>query len=246
MMPVVAHLTELRKRLVYSIIALAGGFAICWSFARDIYDVLMQPLVDVLGEGRKLIFTAPAEAFVTYMKVALIAGGLLAAPVIMWQIWRFVAPGLYRRERAYFAWVVLFGSLFFVGGALFGYLIVFPIGFRFFINTFETPRIEALITLRDYLRFASQLLFAFGLAFELPVFVFFLARVGLVTPQWLWKNFRFAVLIIFVAAAIFTPPDVISQLVLGVPLTLLYVLAVGAAYVFGPRKGEGDKAEKDD
>lgn len=236
-MSLVEHLTELRKRLLWSFGAIAVGFGAAWHFAPDIFALLMKPLTDVLGEGRQVVFTAPTEAFTTYLKVAIVTGVFAAAPVIFWQIWRFVAPGLYKKEKAYFAVVVIVGAFFFTGGALFGYFGVFPIGFKFFINTYENPTIQALITVKEYWKFALGMLVGFGIAFELPVFVFFLARIGLVTPQWLWKNFRYAVLVIFIAAAIFTPPDVISQTILGVPLVLLYLLATGAAYLFdGKRK----------
>jgi sec-independent protein translocase protein TatC len=242
-MSLIEHLAELRKRLMISLAAVGVGFGVAWYFSDRIYQVLMLPLTRVIGENRKLIFTSPAEAFVTYMKVSMLAGVFAASPVIIWQIWKFAAPGLFRREQLYFKWVVFAGSFFFVVGALFGYFGVFPIGFKYFITAFETKNIEALITLKDYLSFASGLLFAFGVAFELPVFVFFLARIGIVTPQWLWKNFRWAILVIFIIAAIFTPPDAISQCIMGIPLTLLYLLAVGAAYLFGPKKKKDAEAE---
>ncbi|MCB1154945.1 MAG: twin-arginine translocase subunit TatC [Deltaproteobacteria bacterium] len=235
-MSLVDHLLELRKRLLISLGAVLGGFLICWGVSEHIFHLLTRPLTHVLGDQGHMIFTAPHEAFMTYLKVAAIAGLLVASPVILWQIWRFVAPGLYLKEKTYFAAVVMVGTFFFVGGALFGYFVVFPIGFEYFIDTFQTPEIVAMITLKEYLSFATSLLIAFGVTFESPVFIFFLARIGLVTPQWLWKNFRYAVLIIFVVAAIFTPADALSQMALAVPLTVLYLLATGLAYLVGKKK----------
>jgi len=242
-MRLVEHLVELRKRLLYCIASTLAGFLAAWHFRKEIYDLLMKPLVDVMGEDKTMIFTAPAEAFVTYLKVAIVSGIFAASPVILWQIWKFVAPGLYKKERRYFQAVVFFGSIFFIGGALFGYFGVFPIGFDYFINTFQTENIQALITLKEYFKFSLNLLLGFGIAFELPVFIFFLARVGLVTPRWLLKNIRFAVLIIFVGSAIFTPPDVISQVILGVPLIALYLLATGVAYLFGAKREKAEEEE---
>ncbi len=243
-MTLTEHLTELRKRLLWCAGSITVAFLAAWNFAPRIFALFMEPLTRVLGEGRQVVFTSPAEAFITYMKVAVTVGIFASAPVIFWQVWRFVAPGLYRRERAYFGAVVIVGSFFFVGGALFGYFGVFPIGFAYFIKTFETETIRAMISVKEYWSFALTMLVCFGVAFELPVFVFFLARIGIVTPQWLWKNFRYAVLVIFIAAAIFTPPDIISQTTLGVPLVILYLLATGAAYLFGSRKKPADAASE--
>ncbi len=242
-MSLVDHLTELRRRLLIVIASVLIAFLACWHWAKDLYFILMIPMTEVLGQGRSLIFTAPAEAFITYLKVAMVAAVFVSSPIILWQIWAFVAPGLFRKEKLYVRLVVLVGSFFFVGGALFGYFGVFPLGFQFFIKGFETESIQAMISVRDYFKFSLNILLAFGLAFELPVFIFFLARVGIVTPQWLWRNFRYAILLIFVGSAIFTPPDVISQVILGAPLTLLYLLATGAAFVVGKRKKAGDENE---
>lgn len=235
-MSLIEHLTELRKRLLISIAAVGVAFLACYHFSADIYTVLMKPMMEVLGEDGPMIFTAPAEAFITYIKVALVAGLFLASPVVIAQIWLFVAPGLFRKEKLYLKTVVFIGTFFFVGGALFGYFGVFPLGFRFFIHNFETENIRAMISVKEYFKFSLNILLAFGITFELPVFIFFLARIGLVTPQWLWKNFRYAVLFIFAGSAFVTPPDIISQVILSVPLTLLYLLATGAAYLVGPGK----------
>ncbi len=243
-MSLVNHLIELRRRLFIVFGSVLVAFFASWHWARDIYHILMLPMTEVLGEGRSLIFTAPAEAFVTYIKVAIVTAVFAVSPVILWQIWAFIAPGLFKKEQLYTKFVVLIGSFFFVGGALFGYFGVFPLGFKFFIHGFESQDIQAMITVREYFKFSLNILLGFGIAFELPVFVFFLARVGIVTPQWLWRNFRYAVLVIFIGAAIFTPPDIISQVILGVPLTLLYLLATGAAFLVGRKKTSGDDSRQ--
>lgn len=230
------HLAELRKRLIYVIIAVVVGIAVCWFFIEDVFRVMMLPMIDVLGPDKKMIFTSPTEAFVTYLKVAALAGVLVSTPVWMFQLWRFVAPGLFKNERIYIALFVFFGSFFFLGGAMFGYFEIIPYGYKFLIGNFHSDFYEALPTLKDTFSLSLKLLIAFGIAFELPVVIFFLARMGIVSAGWLLKKFRYAVLIIFVLAAIFTPPDVITQIGLGIPLCILYLLGVFVAFLFGKKK----------
>ena len=230
-MPFTEHLEELRHRLIICFVAVGIGFVICYFFAKQIFEVLMRPLIQVMPSGEKLVFTALPEAFITYLKVALLAGIGLASPVIIYQFWRFIAPGLYHRERSALLPIVLFSTLFFLGGALFGYFVVFPFGFKFFIG-FASDNIRALPSIREYLKFATKLLFAFGLIFELPLFSFFLARLGLVNAELLRKKQKYAILIIFVVAAILTPPDVVTQIMMAGPLLLLYELSIWIAKVF--------------
>lgn len=230
------HLAELRRRLIYSAIAVVVGFAVCWAFVEDIFRVMMLPVIEVLGPGKKMIFTNPTEAFITYIKVALLAGLMVSTPVWMFQIWRFVGPGLYKQEKKYIAAFVFFGTFFFVGGALFGYFQIMPLGLKFLLTNFQADFFEALPSIKETFTLSTKLLLAFGIAFELPLVIFFLARVGLVSSGWLLRNFRYAVLVIFIGAAIFTPPDIITQIGLGIPLCLLYLLGVGVAYLFGKRK----------
>jgi sec-independent protein translocase protein TatC len=231
-MPFTQHLEELRRRLIICFIAVGVGFLICYFFAKQIFEIIMRPLIKVMPPGEKLIFTALPEAFITYLKVALLAGIGLASPVIIYQFWRFLAPGLYNRERRALLPIVLFSTVFFVGGALFGYFVVFPFGFKFFIG-FASGSIRALPSIREYLKFATTLLFAFGLVFELPLFAFFLARLGLVTAEKLRSKQKYAILIIFIVAAILTPPDVVTQLMMAGPLLLLYELSIWVAKAFG-------------
>ena len=230
-MPFTEHLEELRRRLIICFVAVGIGFVISYFFAKQIFEILMRPLIKAMPPGEGLIFTALPEAFITYLKVALLTGIGLASPVIIYQFWRFLAPGLYNRERRALLPIVLFSTVFFLGGALFGYFVVFPFGFKFFIG-FASDSIRALPSIREYLKFATKLLFAFGFIFELPLFAFFLARLGLITAETLRKKQKYAILIIFILAAVLTPPDVVTQVMMAGPLLILYELSVWIVKVF--------------
>ena len=224
-MPFMAHLEELRKRFIWSIIAVVAGFVIAYNFKEEIYGFLSQPLKSALPEGASLIFTSPAEAFLTYLKVAFLAGLIAASPVVFYQLWRFISPGLYKKEkRLVWPFVVLSSGLF-VGGAVFCYTVVFPYAFAFFMS-FTSDKIVPMIKLSEYLSFSAVLLVAFGLVFEMPLVLVFLGRIGVVNQRFLRKNRKYAVLIMFIAAAFFTPPDVISQLLMAGPLLILYEISI--------------------
>jgi sec-independent protein translocase protein TatC len=223
--PFLGHLEELRERLIASAIAVGIGFAICYFFSERIFLVLIEPLKRAMPEGDQLIFTGLPEMFLTYLKVALVAGILLAAPYLFYQMWMFVAPGLYKHERSLVVPFVFASTLLFVGGARFGYFIVFPFGFKFFIG-FSNEYVRALPSVKQYFGFALKLLFAFGLVFELPVIIFFLAKMGIVTTELLKKKRKYAILLTFVAAAILTPPDVITQCMMAGPLIILYEVGI--------------------
>jgi len=236
-MPFTQHLEELRRRLIICSIAVAVGFLISYFFKERIFEWLMKPLLQVLpeGESQKLIYTAPHEAFVTYLKVSFIAGIGLASPVILFQLWRFIAPGLYQNEKRYLLPTVFFSTLFFLGGALFGYFIVFPFGFRFFVS-FANDFITPMISTREFTSFATRLLLAFGVVFEMPVFAFFLGRLGLLSASFLKKQRKYAILFIFIVAAILTPPDVVSQMLMALPLLILYEISVWIVTIFGKKE----------
>jgi len=239
--PFTEHLEELRKRLIVCFIAVGVGFVLSYGFKEKLFQILTRPLIRVMQTGDKLIFTGLPEAFFTYLKVAFLSGIILAAPVIFYQFWMFVAPGLYDKEKRLMVPVVVLSTVFFVGGAFFGYFIVFPYGFKFFLG-FASETIRPLPSMREYLGFASKLLLAFGVVFELPLIITFLARLGMVSVSFLKKNRKYALLLFFVGSAILTPPDVVTQIMMAFPLLLLYEISIIGARIFGKKSSE----EEDD
>lgn len=233
--PMLAHLLELRTRLIHCLWAIGLAFVVCYYFAGDIYGFLVKPLAEAMnGQDRRLIYTGLAEAFLTYVKLALWGACLIAFPAIAVQIWRFIAPGLYKHEqKAFLPFLVATPVLFTLGAAL-AYYCVMPLAWHFFLS-FESPaavtglpiQLEARVS--EYLSIAMTLIFAFGIAFQLPVLLVLLVRVGLLTVEQLVAFRRFAIVLIFVVAAVLTPPDVLSQLLLAVPLLVLYELSIIAA-----------------
>lgn len=230
------HLEELRRRFVRIFIACGIGFLACYSFAKPLFSMLMAPLVAVLPPDSTLIFTSLPEGFVTYLKVAFVAGIFAVSPYIFAQVWGFIAPGLYEHERKWMIPLAFLSAFFFVGGALFGYYVVFPFGCEFFMG-FADEFIKPMPTLREYLGFSLKLLFAFGVIFELPLFIFFLARLGVVTAEGLRSKRKYAILVCFICSAILTPPDVMTQTLMAGPLIILYEIGIWVAYFFGKRGG---------
>ena len=241
--PFMSHLEELRKRLIYCAITAGCGFVIAYVFFREkLFQLLIAPLKEVMPEGDQLIFTNLPEMFFAELKVAFIAGLLVSAPVIFYQLWMFVAPGLYQREKRYVIPFVISSTILFVGGSLFGYFVVFPFGFKFFIG-FANEYVKALPSVKQYFSFSIKLLFAFGIVFELPVVVFFLAKMGLVTPDLLKRNRKYAILLTFVIAAILTPPDVITQCMMAVPLLILYEIGILVARLAQVKRQDDEEVE---
>ncbi len=241
-LPFTTHLEELRSRLIRCFIAIAVGFGVSYVFKEKIFQLLTKPLLAALQQGDTLIFTGIPEAFFTYLKVSLLSGIMLAVPVILYQFWMFVAPGLYREERKIMLPIVIVSSFFFLAGALFGYFIVFPYGFKFLLG-FATQNIRALPSMKEYLGFAAKLLIAFGLVFEMPLVITFLARLGLVSVDFLKKNRKYALLLFFVIAAILTPPDVVTQVMMAFPLMILYEISIIGARIFQRRSPLEEKPE---
>jgi sec-independent protein translocase protein TatC len=244
-LPFTVHLDELRKRLIISFIAVGVGFVASYGFKEYLFQILVRPLTKVMEAGGTLIFTGLPEAFFTYLKVSFLAGLMLAAPVIIYQFWMFVAPGLYKKEKRLLMPIVFLSSFFFIGGALFGYFIVFPWGFKFFLG-FATETIRPLPSMKEYLSFSAKLLLAFGLVFELPLVLTFLARIGVVSVDFLKKNRKYAILLFFAGAAILTPPDVVTQVMMALPLMLLYEVSIVGARIFGKKKPVAEDEETPD
>lgn len=237
-MPLLAHLVELRRRLIWSLAAFFVAFLLCYHFSSDIYSFLARPLADILasrpGADRRLIYTALTEAFFTYLKVAFFGAGFLAFPVIASQIYLFVAPGLYRSEKRAFLPFLLATPVLFVLGAALAYYVIFPVAWRFFLS-FETNTgggglpIELQAKVGEYLDLVMKLIFAFGIAFQLPVLLTLLAKVGIISSRGLKKQRRYAYVGMFVIAAILAPPDVITQCGLAFPLIALYEVSIFCA-----------------
>jgi sec-independent protein translocase protein TatC len=230
------HLEELRVRLIRCLISLVVGFALCWGFHERIFHFLTEPLRRANPEIQFLV-TAPAEAFLLYMKMAFFVGIFVVAPFILYQVWAFVAPGLYSHERAYAVPFILFGSLFFLGGAAFGHYLLFPMTFKF-LGEFTGPDMKFMPKVSEYFTFYSWFLLGLGLVFQLPVVIFVLSRIGIVTPGFLLRQTKYAILAAFVVAAVITPSaDMVTQSALALPIIGLYLLGVVVAWVFGrPRR----------
>lgn len=238
------HLEDLRKRLFYSFAALFIGVIPGWIFSKDIYEVLARPVTQYLPEGTKMAFTTLTAPFMLYMKVAFLASLFVMSPFVFLQLWYFIAPGLYRKEKKYVVPFVLMTTFFFSLGALFAYSIVFPWACRFFLTLGQD--FQAVITVDQYFGFALKVILGIAVVFELPTLVFFLAKMGLVTAGWMIKNFKYAVLLVFVIAAVITPtPDVITQSIVAIPMLALYGLGILIALVVGRGREKAGRAKRE-
>jgi sec-independent protein translocase protein TatC len=247
-MPFTEHLAELRKRLIICFVGIGVGFAIAYSFKESLFVLLMHPLKGALAPGQKLIYTGLPEAFFVYIEVAFFGGILFAAPLILFEMWMFIAPGLYEHERRFLFPLLFLSVLFFAAGVLFGYSIVFPYAFKYLLS-FDSDLVQALPSMREYLSLATTLLIAFGFIFQLPLVVTMLARLGIVTSRFLSKNRKYAFLLSFVVAAIVTPtPDVVNQCLMAGPLVILYEVSILGAKIFGKKriKKEEEATERSD
>ena len=236
------HIADIRKRLVISSITVVIMFFACFSFYEPILEWMMAPVKHALPAGTSMIAVEIQETFFTAMKVAFFGGFIISLPVIFWQLWLFLAPGLYDHEKKLVVPFVFFATLMFLLGASFAYYIVVPVGFDFLI-AFGNSVVSVLPSIGKYVRFFTKLLSGFGIAFELPVITFFLAKIGLVNDQMLKDFFRYAVVLIFIVAAVLTPPDVISQVLMAAPLLILYGVSIYIAKVFNPAQKEEEEEE---
>jgi sec-independent protein translocase protein TatC len=233
--PFTAHLKELRDRLVISLAGLGLAFIVTYSFKEKLFHFLMQPFVRVMPAKSSFIFTSITEAFVTYFKVSLVAALFLAAPVILYEVWMFVAPGLYEKEKKYIAPFIIFGSFFFLGGALFCYYVTMPVVYHFFVS-YAGAMIIPMPSLKEYMSLTLKMLIIFGLIFQMPLVAYYLAKAGIINYRGLAKKRRYAILAIAVLSAIITPPEVSSQLLMAVPMYGLFELSVVIARVFGKKE----------
>ena len=230
------HLDELRQRLIVSILAIVVGFLIAFFFIEQIFAFVMKPLQQILPAGGRLIYTEATEAFMLQLKMAALAGVVIAAPVIMWQLWLFIAPGLYSREKRFALPFVLFSTVFFVAGVAFSHYIVFPAAWKFFAS-FNNDYLEFMPKVSEAFGLYAYMLLAFGIIFQMPTLILALARMGVVTAGFLWRHTKYAILIIFILSAVITPSsDVVNQSLMAFPMLALYLFSIGIAWLFGRKK----------
>ena len=230
------HLEELRRRIVYSIAAVALGFFACWWKVEKIYDIMQRPIMDALrnnGMSEKLVYLNPTEPFNLYLKIAALAGLFLTSPFVLYQVWMFISPGLYRNEKRYVVPFMVSTIALFSAGGYFGFKIVYPAALNFLISFGK--QFQPMITIKEYTELFLSIILGMGLIFEMPILIFFLALMGIVTAGWMWKNFRYSILIIFVVAAIVTPTtDILNMCIFAAPMIALYALSIGIAYLVHP------------
>ncbi|HEK86276.1 MAG: twin-arginine translocase subunit TatC [Candidatus Saccharicenans sp.] len=236
------HLEDLRKRLFYSIIAILVAVIPGWIFSQKLYAILARPVTQYLPPGTKLAYTHLTAPFMLYMKVSFLAALFFTSPFVFYQLWMFVSPGLYQKEKKYVIPFVSFTTIFFLLGAVFGYFIVFPWACRFFLTLGKD--FQPVITVDQYFSFAIKVLLGIAVVFELPTLVYFLSKIGLITPRWMIKNFQYAILVAFIVAAVITPtPDMITQSIVAVPMIALYGLSIVVALVVGKNKERQKRKE---
>ncbi len=242
-MPLLAHLEELRKRIIFSVLGVLGGFISCWSFADRIFGFMQQPIIGALrhhGIGGGLVYLNPTEPFNLYLEVALVGGLFVASPFVFYQLWLFIAPGLYRKEKRFVMPFLLSTVGLFIAGGLFGYKMVYPASLDFLIGYGQ--RFQPMITIGEYTKLFVTIIVGLGLIFEMPVLVFFLALMRVITARWMLRNLRYSILAIFVVAAIITPTaDILNMCLFAAPMIALYALSIGVAWLVnsGRRRAAG-------
>jgi sec-independent protein translocase protein TatC len=240
------HLEELRKRIVYSVIAVGLGAGACWGYRERIYAIMQKPIMDALkanGLSEKLVYLNPTEPFNLYLKIAALAGLFLTSPFVLYQVWMFISPGLYRREKRYVVPFMVSTIALFTAGGYFGYRIAYPRALNFLIDF--SHQFQPMITIGEYTQLFLSIVLGMGLIFELPILVFFLSLMGIVSPGFMLKNFRYAILIIFIIAAIVTPtPDIVNMCIFAAPMVGLYALSVGVAWLVHPKQRQARREKR--
>lgn len=234
----IEHLTELRQRLIYSAVFILIGFFAAWGFSEHIFDVIRKPIAPFLKtDSGGLVFTAPMDKFMAHLKISILAGVVLSCPLWIYQLWKFVAPGLYQNERRWAMGFVGFGSLLFLTGVSFVYFVVYPMAFEFLMNFGGSVDVP-MITISDYISFFITTTLVFGVAFEMPLILTFLGMVGIIDARFLSEKRRYAIVLLAALSAIFTPPDVISMLLMMIPMVLLYEISVILVKILGTKPAQ--------
>jgi sec-independent protein translocase protein TatC len=231
------HLEELRRRIIYSAIAVGVAFFFCFGYAEKIYALMQAPIIAALHNNHRseaLVYLSPTEPFNLYLKIGFMVGLFVASPVVLYQVWLFISPGLYRNEKRYVVPFMVSTVGLFLGGGYFGYRIVFPAALDFLVS--YGKQFQPMITIGEYTDLFLTVILGLGLVFEMPILVFFLALMGIATPGWMLRNFRYAILVIFIIAAVLTPTtDILNMLIFAAPMVLLYVISIGVAWLVNPR-----------
>lgn len=232
------HLEELRRRIIYALIAVAVGFFACWAYAERIYEIMQKPIITALhanGMSEKLVYLNPTEPFNLYLKVAFMAGLFVTSPFVLYQVWMFISPGLYRHEKRYVMPFMFSTVGLFLAGGVFGYKIVYPQALNFLIS--YGKQFQPMITIGEYTDLFLTIIIGMGAIFELPILVFFLSLMGIVSAGWMWRNFRYSILVIFIIAAIVTPTtDILNMCIFAAPMIALYALSIAIAYLVHPKQ----------
>jgi sec-independent protein translocase protein TatC len=240
------HLEELRKRIIYSLIAVTVGFFACWNYHEFIFRYVQRPVMEALqrnGMAEKLVYLNPTEPFNLYLKVAFLAGLFVTSPFVLYQVWLFISPGLYRNEKRYVL-PFMFSTVFlFLGGGLFAYKMVYPAALNFLID--YGKQFQPMITIGEYTDLFLTIMLGMGLIFEMPILVFFLSMMGIVSPRWMWHNVRYSILVIFIIAAILTPTtDILNMCLFAAPMVGLYIVSIGVAWIVHPTQRRARQARK--
>src|SRR5713226_8413807 len=244
---VLDHLQELRRRILYSIVAVGVGFLVCWGYAERIYEVMQRPVINALlknGISEKLVYLNPTEPFNLYLKVGLMAGLFVASPFVLYQVWLFISPGLYRNEKRYLMPFMFSTVSLFLAGGYFGYKLVYPQALQFLIN--YGKQFTPMITIGEYTDLFLTIIIGMGVIFEMPILVFFLSLMGIVTAGWMWRNLRYSILVIFIIAAILTPTtDILNMCIFAAPMVGLYVFSIAIAWLVHPAQRRARRAKSE-